>query len=355
MSELLSRGAAALGRPVTALAVAGGAVGVLAFLAALATGRAGAALGSLSASWLFAAGLAAGGIALSAAMRLARARWAAEVLPVAESTGAFFLPALALLAVILLGARSFVPWAAGDGSGGRLVAMSARLLAASAVLFLAGGLYLRGLRRDRAWAGRAGVAYLLLYVAVLSVWAYDLVMGLAPGPPSTVVPAYYFTGAFVSAIAFVALLSAARGRPGPDARHDLGKLLFAFIVFWSYLLWALFLPTWYGNVPEEVGPLLARWRGPFKALTVAVLLGVFAFPFWLLFSERLKRMRTTLAVGAAAVSLGMLGERFLLVLPSLGLRADAASLAMGAGVTLGVLGLLVLSVGARLGAPGPEG
>jgi hypothetical protein len=166
----------------------------------------------------------------------------------------------------------------------------------------------------------------------------------------TVVPAYFFLGAFVSGLAWVALVAAWRDVSGPDLRHDLGKLLFAFIVVWTYLLWALYLPTWYGDVPEEVAVLLRRWSGGYRTVTTAVLVAVFAWPFWLLFSERLKRRRSTLAAGAAAILLGLWGERFLLVLPSLALGADAATFLAGAGIALGVAATFLLAIGGRLPA-----
>ena len=81
----------------------------------------------------------------------------------------------------------------------------------------------------------------------------------------------------VRPFAWVALLAAVRGVSGPDLRHDLGKLLFAFIVVWTYLLWALFLPTWYGNIPEESAFLLRRWHGAYRPLSVLVIVAVF---FW---------------------------------------------------------------------------
>jgi len=78
---------------------------------------------------------------------------------------------------------------------------------------------------------------------------------------------------------------------------------------WSYLIWALFLPAWYGNVPEEVTVLLRRWTGAWRPLTALVPLAVFAWPFWLLFSERLKRRRSTLSAGVAGAFLLALGAR----------------------------------------------
>jgi hypothetical protein len=352
MSAAAPGGAAAgLGRPLFRLASAAAAVGALSLLLGVALGRAGVALAALDAAFLFFAGLAAGSVALAAAVRIAHGRWADAVLPIAEAGVGFFLPALGLLALLLAGSRAFIPWASAAGPV-RLAALALRLLVPGAVLFWLGRRFVLRARR-RAPEGEvqaAAVAYVLAYAVGLSFWAYDLVMGLTPAPPATVIPAYYFVGSFLSGFAWVALVAAIRDVSGPDLRHDIGKLLFGFIVVWSYLLWSLYLATWYANIPEESEPLLLRWHGPWKPVTQAVLLAVFVSPFWLLFSERLKRRRGTLAFGAAAVLLGLWAERVLLVVPSLHLPGGAGSLALGAGVTAGVAGLYLLAVGPGLAA-----
>jgi hypothetical protein len=352
ISDLVDRSAVALGRPLAIAAIGAAGLGAAALFLALASGLAAPALATLTASWLFCAGCAAGGLAFAAAIRVTGGRWAAAVLPAADASAGFFTPALALLAVIVLAARGFVPWVAEEEH--RFAAgLIFRQLAASALLFAAGVRFLRRVRRkeDAHSVGRAGVAYLLLYALVLSLWAFDLVIRLDEGPSITVLPAFYFLGAFLSGVAWVGLLTALRGADNPDTRHDVGKLLFGLLVLWTYLLWSIFLPTWYGNVPEESLALLARWRAPWKAISVAVVGLVSGGPFWLLFAEPLKRRRATLAVGAGSVLLGLLAERFLLVLPSLSLPGGAAVLAVGGLVTAGVLGVFVLAVGARLGAP----
>ncbi len=348
----LDRCSAAFGRTVALLAAAGAALGLAALAAGLLLGRSATALAALDASFLFFAGLSAGGVALGAAVRVANGRWARPLLPIADASAGFFAPALAVLVVLLLGARAFIPWAGVSGTG-RLAALFLRQLALSAALFAAGRRFLRRAGSPGADEGRvrsAAVVYLFCYAVVLSFWAFDLVMALSGAPPSTVIPAYYFFGALLSALAWVALVAALRGTSGPDLRHDVGKLLFAFIVVWSYLLWALFLPTWYANIPEESAQLLRRWHGGYRPVAVFVLVAVFAWPFWLLFNERLKRRRATLAIGAATILVGLLAERFLLVLPSLQVAGGVTSSLVVGGVALGVAGLFLLSVGSRLAA-----
>jgi len=348
---LQARITAGVGATAARLALAAAVLGALAVVAALAFGLAPTAAAALVASWLFFAGLSAGSVALAAALRIAHGGWARPIVPLAEAGAAFFVPASALL-VVVIAARAVLV------HGAPVAPAAVRLVLSAALVFALGARFVATARAPDAEPGRvrgAAVVYVLGYVVGLSVWAYDLVMALSEGPPFTVVPAYYFLGAFLSGLAWVALVAALRDVSGPDLRHDLGKLLFGFIVVWSYLLWALFLPTWYGNVPEEAAVLLRRWSGPWKPVTAAVLVAVFAWPFWLLFSERLKRRRATLALGAGTILLGLWGERFLLVLPSLELPGGALALALGAAVALGVAGTFVLSMGARLGAPTSAG
>jgi len=352
MRSPVDLGAPSTARPLTWLSTGALACGALAFTLGLASGHAETALAALDASWLFFAGLSAGSLALVAAVRISEGRWSGPMLPIAEASVAFFGWALALLVVMLIGARAFVPWAA-TASAGRLGTLAARQLAPTVLLFVLG----RRLVEQASRSNGAGekllplaVGYLLTYVVALSLWAFDWVLSLSHAPPATVIPAYYFMGAFLSGLAWTALVVAVRDVSGSDLRHDLGKLLFAFIVVWTYLLWALFLATWYGNLPEEMEPLLRRWQGPYKPVTAAVIVAVFVWPFWLLFSEKLKRRRGTLALGAAITLLGLWAERFLLVLPSLELPEGSYSLLVGGGVALGVAGLFFLSVQPRLAA-----
>jgi hypothetical protein len=357
MVPMLRRCEAALGPAVTRLGAAGAGVGLAALIVGVALGFGTATLGALAVNWLFFTGVAAGAVAFSAAVRCSQARWVAVVSPVAEAGASFFPSALGLLAVLVVLAGSWMPDAAGAGWGA-WTARVARDLLASALLFAAGRRYLRVSRTgDGSRSTPAAVLYLLLYVAVLSLWAIDLVMSLHEWAPSTVIPPYYFMGAFLAAIAWVALAQSV-GREAPAAaftRQDLGKLLFAMVIMWGYLLWAAYLPVWYGNMPDETGQLLARWAGGWKFVTLGVLATVLAFPFFFLLPERTKRGRRGLAIAALSVLAGLFGEHFLLVLPSLSLHFDPPSILLGACVTFGVLGLFVLTVGSafapRGGAP----
>ena len=44
--------------------------------------------------------------------------------------------------------------------------------------------------------------------------------------------------------------------------HDLGKMIFAFSIFWMYLFFSQYLVIWYGNLPEETQFFQARLGTP---------------------------------------------------------------------------------------------
>ena len=331
----MERAALGLGQPMARTAAAAAAMGAVALLAGLALGRAGAAFAALQAGWLFFAGLAAGSVAVAAAVRVAHGEWADALLPIAFAGVGFFVPAFAILAILSLGQGVLAP----------------RQLLAGLLVFVLGARFVRTARSpqvDLARVRSAGAAYLLAYAAGVSLWAFAFVIEPAGHSIPTVVLPASVLGAFLSGLAWIALVAALRDVSGADGRHDLGKLLFGFVLLWSYLLWSLFLPTWYGNVPGESTFLLARWTGAYKPIALWVIATVSAGPFAILFLERFKRNRGTLATAAAMILLGLWAEKVLLVLPAVRMHPDRWDLALGAAALVGVGGLYLLSVGAGL-------
>lgn len=344
--NLFSRAEAELGRPLARICVAAAAIGLATLLVSMFGGTRPAALSALAASWLFFAGLAAGGVALSAASRLAYGRFLETALPLAESPAAFFPVAVGLLGLVLVGA----PWWMPAFAGARIVPLIARDLGSALVLFAVGRWFLRCSSAER-WSGRrtalAAVVYLLAFPLTLSVWTVDLVMALTESAPSGIVPVQAFMAAFLSAVAWATLLSARR-HLDPVVRLDLGRLLYGFSAFWAYLVWCSFLPVWYANLPEEVDEVLARVDGGWAVLSWGIITATFVVPFVALLSEAAKRNRIVVGLGATSVLAGLYAERFLLVMrPAIGERSVMAFIA-GILTAAGVAGTFVLIVGARL-------
>jgi Ni/Fe-hydrogenase subunit HybB-like protein len=346
------RCAVEFGPLVARLAEIAAVIGMVAFALGLVLGHGVVTFAALAASWLFFAGLSAGGVAVAAGIRIAQGQWARQALPTAEASVGFFNPALGMLMVLTLGAPLWMPSAA-HARAVEWLPLAFRDLLSTAVLFWLGR---RFVRADRVGDPRirSAVAYALLYAVTLSLWAVDLVMSLHEWAPSTAIPAYYFTGAFVSGLAWITFVSCVKKSPGPDSdlRHNVGKLLFGFIAFLAYLLWSIFLATWYANLPDETGQLLARWQGAYRPLSLGVIIIALIFPFILLMTEEAKRHRGILALGAASVLLGLFVERFLLVMPSIDPAGGAVAVVLGLGTAAGVAGLFTLTFGAELASTG---
>jgi hypothetical protein len=83
----------------------------------------------------------------------------------------------------------------------------------------------------------------------------------------------------------------------------MGKLIFAFVVFWAYIGFSQYMLIWYGNIPEETHWYLHRQTGSWTGVSWFLLFGHFAFPFLALISRIPKRSKTALWVGAAWILL----------------------------------------------------
>ena len=68
---------------------------------------------------------------------------------------------------------------------------------------------------------------------------------------------YAFISTFVSAMSLIALWIIALKNRGyleytnEEHLHDVGKFMFAFSIFWTYLWFSQYMLIWYANIPEE--------------------------------------------------------------------------------------------------------
>jgi hypothetical protein len=80
--------------------------------------------------------------------------------------------------------------------------------------------------------------------------------------------------------------------------HDLGKLLFGFIVFWSYISFSQYFLIWYANLPEETVWFAQRMKGGWLSVGQLLIGGHFAVPFFFLLPRGSKRNAVTLVAAA---------------------------------------------------------
>lgn len=141
-----------------------------------------------------------------------------------------------------------------------------------------------------------------LYFLAATFASVDWLMSLDPHWYSSLYGVSFIGGHAVAAFAFVipiALFLAQREplREHLQARHfhDYGKLLLAFVMLWTYFQLSQLIIVWSGHLPEEVTWYIARTEGAWKWVSVALAIGHFALPFFLLLSRDLKRDARRLA------------------------------------------------------------
>jgi hypothetical protein len=165
---------------------------------------------------------------------------------------------------------------------------------------------------------------MFLFALSLSFAAFDWIMSLDPHWYSTIFGVYIFAGAATSSLSALALVMIKMQQTSVlgdlctvEHQHDVGKLLFGFVVFWAYIGFSQFMLIWYANIPEETLFYLHRWEGSWKAVSLALVFGHFVVPFWMLISRTAKRSPTLL--GTAAILLLVLHyvDLYWLVMPTL--------------------------------------
>lgn len=106
------------------------------------------------------------------------------------------------------------------------------------------------------------------------------------------------------------------GRVNPKVLHDLGNLMFAFTIFWTYLTASQLIITWPANLPQEIEWYLVRVRGGWKALAVMVGFSMFAIPFLALLSQARKRNPRRLVRVAVWILCARVVDIFWIVAPT---------------------------------------
>lgn len=112
--------------------------------------------------------------------------------------------------------------------------------------------------------------------------------------------------------------------------HDLGKYMFAFSVFWTYLWFSQFMLIWYGNNGEETVYYNLR-RHEYTILYFGNLVLNFVLPFLILMRNDTKRKYGTLGFTAVIVFFGHWWDYFYLIKPGARINAEHAHHAGGHG------------------------
>jgi hypothetical protein len=169
---------------------------------------------------------------------------------------------------------------------------------------------------------RLSGAGLLIYGLTMTFAMVDWTMSVNVRWFSTIWGMLYAGGQGLSAFAFgiVVLLMLAQTAPLNKVLtkhhfHDLGKLMFAFLMLWAYLSFSQFLIIWSANLPEEIPHYINRWENSWRWLSVFIVVGHFMIPYALLLSRDLKRNMGKLRIIATWILFARFGDYYWHIAP----------------------------------------
>ncbi|GAB3306650.1 quinol:cytochrome C oxidoreductase [Hymenobacter tenuis] len=172
--------------------------------------------------------------------------------------------------------------------------------------------------------------FLVVYAVTSSIAAWDWVMSVDTHWFSTMFGWYVFASWWVSGIAAVTLCTILLKQAGylPFVKeghlHDLGKFMFGFSIFWTYVWFSQFMLIWYANLPEEsvyFNQRLGGFGGRYTWLFFGNLLINFVFPFLVLMTRDAKRQMIMMKIVSIAILVGHWSDFYLMLMPGT-MKAD---------------------------------
>lgn len=299
-------------------------------------------------------------IALAAAFFVAvqyvsNSGWSIVIQRVPEAIGTYLPVALVLMAIIILGGmHSIYHWSHHDLYdpnsehydpiiAGKQAYLNLPFFIIRMVVYMAGWLGLFYLIRKNSIAAdfaplgdntlykknfRLSAIFIVFFAVTSSASSWDWLMSIDTHWFSTLFGWYIFSGMFVSSLVVITLtvlyLKSKGALPSVNDSHihDLGKFVFAFSIFWTYLWVSQFLLYWYANIPEEITYYQERFQN-FKTPLLIMLAINFVMPVLILMTRAAKQNAKILMILGAILLVGHWVDLYLLVMP--GIMGNEAS------------------------------
>jgi len=272
--------------------------------------------------WTYIFSLALGAMWLVLLHHLVRGRWATAVRRIAECMASampfIFLAGLGFILPVLFGYQDLYYWAHPDAHDPvvnhvlqhKLGWLSPGFVAVRyvvyAVIFTGIARYFEKVSRQQDESGDpelsvkmrvASGPLMIVFALTTCLLAFDILMSMAPKWYSTIYGVNFWGSAEVGGFAALGLFVLGIQRTGrlthsinAEHYHDIGKWMFAFTFFWAYTGFSQFMLQWYGNMPEETVWYKYRLFGEWQWVSIAMLIGFWAFPFVFLLSRWTKRI-----------------------------------------------------------------
>lgn len=164
---------------------------------------------------------------------------------------------------------------------------------------------------------------IVVYSLTLTALVIDLVMSTNITWFSTMYGLNYLVGQgyAVLALSVITVVSLSKAEPmktilRTTEQHDLGKLMFAFVMLNIYLNFSQFLIIWSGNSPEEISWYLDRIRGHWGVFFTLDFIFHWLIPFCLLLSRDIKRNKKRIVMVGMWMVWARCFDMFMLIEPN---------------------------------------
>ncbi len=325
-------------------------------------------------SFSFFASISLGAIFFVVLQHLTGARWSVVTRRVAElltsTTPILVLLILPIVIPMLWGNSALFVWNDADlrasdelirGKAGYLNApfFAVRCAVYLAVWILISRFYLKtSQQQDRAVDDRLAAKMrrfsgpsMIAFALTVNFAAFDWLMSLDPHWFSTIFGIYFFAGCAVAFFATLPIVTAILQRFGYLQRevtvehyHDMGKLLFGFVMFWAYIAFSQYLLIWYANIPEETAWFLVRQKNGWQFVGLLLITGHFALPFCGLMSRASRRNLKSLVCWSVVLLVMHWVDLFWLTMPN----ASSDAVVLGPMEALSFVGIGAIWIAAML-------
>jgi hypothetical protein len=209
--------------------------------------------------------------------------------------------------------------------------------------------------KNTVWASLFTVVFGLTVASTIP-WLW--LMSIDPHWYSTMYSWYTFASTFVSGMSLIALFVIYLKNQGKleyvtdEHMHDLGKFMFAFSVFWTYLWFSQYMLIWYSNQPEETRYFIDRigtatQPGAYKGIFFFNLVVNFLCPLLILMKKGTKRNWTVVTFTAVLIIFGHWIDFYQMVMPGT-LREHAELMPFEFGIAALFIGIIMWATGRYL-------
>lgn len=195
------------------------------------------------------------------------------------------------------------------------------------------------------------IAWFALTAGCITPWFWQ--MSLDAHWSSTMYSWYTFASSFVGGLGLIALFFIYMKNKGylefanQEHLHDLGKFLFAFSIFWTYIWFAQYMLIWYANIPEETIYFKHRVQGEYKGIFFLNLVINFVCPILILMPRPSKRNYTLVTFMAVLLVFGHWLDFYQMIMGSISPETITLSW-LDFGILALFTGILIYTVGRAL-------